>query len=362
MVSIPADELSLRRDRAAAALDANGLDVLVVEPGTNFRYLTGVELERSERLTALVVTADGTTFLVGPAFEETRLGPIVPGAYLAWADTDDPYALLAERLRGRRRVGLGPTTWFATAERIGATLSGAKLSSAHAVLDDLRVHKTAFERAAISRAAAACARRTAAAHTRLAPGITEAELAAGFGTGPDTLAVQFGPSSAIPHGEPGERRLEPPQALLIDHWAPLEEGYWGDLTRSTWVGGEPPARYREVWQVVLDAQLTGIAAIHPGATCESVDAAARAVIARAGYGEYFTHRLGHGLGLDVHEPPYLVGGNTRELEPGMVVTVEPGIYLDGEFGVRLEEDVVVTEDGCELLSPPQRELEPLIVS
>ncbi len=362
MVSIPTDELELRRNHASAALEENGLDALVVQPGTNFRYLTGVALERSERLTALVVTAGGDAFLVGPAFEETHLGGLLPGGYLAWGETDDPYRLLADRLGARRRVGLGPTTWFATAERLGAALSNATLTSGHAVLDELRMHKTAFEQAAISLAAEACAKRTAAAHARLVPGMTEAELAAGFGTGPDTLAVQFGPSSAVPHGEPGGRRLEPPQALLIDHWAPLEAGYWGDLTRSTWVGGEPPARYREVWRVVLDAQLAGIAAIRPGATCESVDAAARAVIERAGYGEYFTHRLGHGLGLDVHEPPYLVGGNTRELEPGMVVTVEPGIYLDGEFGVRLEEDVVVTEDGCRLLSPPQRDLEPLVVS
>lgn len=359
MNSIPQEELSARRDRAAAQLAEHGLDAIVVQPGTNFRYLTGVELERMERLTVLVVTADGDAFLLGPAFEESHLGGLLPGGYVAWGETDDPYRALAGRLGARRRIGLGPTTWFADAERIGAALDGARLTSAHPVLDGLRVHKTPFELGAIRRAAAACAERIRAAHGRLAAGVREEAIAAGFGTGPDTQVVQFGPSSAVPHGEASARRLEPPQALLIDHWAPLEEGYWGDLTRSTWVGGAPPERYRTVWHVVLEAQLAGIAAIRPGVTCEAVDAAARGVIERAGFGEHFTHRLGHGLGLDTHETPYLVGGNRMELEPGMVVTVEPGIYLEGEFGVRLEEDVVVTESGCELLSEPQRELVPL---
>ncbi len=360
-MTIPQAELGARRERATRELQTAGLDALVVQPGTNFRYLTGLALERSERLVALVLQADGETWMVGPAFEEARLSAAVGGAYLAWAETEDPYRLLAERLRGASTLGLGPTTWFADAERLQSALGTARLTSAHEILASLRMHKTPFEVEAIREAAEACRQRIFAAHGRLGPGATETAIASGFGTGDDTVMVQYGPSSAVPHGDAGDRPLEPPTALLIDHWAPLEDGYWGDLTRSTWVGGEPPSRYREVWHIVLEAQLAGIDAIRPGATCGEVDAAARSVIERAGFGEYFTHRLGHGLGLDVHEPPYLVAGNDRVLEPGMVVTVEPGIYLPGEFGVRLEEDVVVTENGAELLSDPQRELVPLTV-
>ncbi len=358
-MTIPAAELEARRKRAVRELQDRGLDALVLQPGTNFRYLTGLALERSERLVALVLEADGSTWMVGPAFEEERLAPAVAGAYRAWAETEDPFRLLAGALAGTSSVGLGPTTWFADAERLSAALGDVHLASAHELLATLRMHKTPFEIRAIREAAEACRQRIAAAWARLRPGATESEIAGGFGTGDDTVMVQYGPSSAVPHGDSGDRALEPPTALLTDHWAPLEDGYWGDLTRSTWVGGEPPARYREIWNVVLEAQLAGIEAIRPGATCGQVDAAARTVIERAGYGAYFTHRLGHGLGLDVHEPPYLVGGSDRLLEPGMVVTVEPGIYLPGEFGVRLEEDVVVTESGAELLSAPQRTLEPL---
>ncbi len=353
-MTIPQSELETRRHTAVEGLAAAGLDALVLEPGTNFRYLTGMAVERSERLVALVMTADGDSWIVGPAFEAERLGGAVSGGYIVWQEHEDPYTILAERLARARRIGLGPTTWFADAERLASALSGATLTSAHDLLSSLRMHKTPFELEAIRQAAAACRQRIARAHSSLRPGIREIELAEGFGTGDDTVLVQFGPSSALPHGEAGERPLEPPTALLIDHWAPLEDGYWGDLTRSTWIGGEPPERYRTVWQTVLEAQLAGIEAARPGVTCSEVDAAARAVIERAGFGEFFTHRLGHGLGLDVHEPPYLVDGNDLELEPGMVVTVEPGIYLPGEFGVRLEEDIVITENGAQLLSEPQR--------
>ncbi|NOZ96087.1 MAG: aminopeptidase P family protein [Acidobacteria bacterium] len=360
-MGIPRSELETRRHTAIRSLADAGLDALILEPGTNFRYLTGMAVERSERLVALVLTAGGEAWIVGPAFEADRLGGAAPGGYIIWQEQEDPYSILAERLGGVRRVGLGPTTWFADAERLGSALSGASLRSAHGLLANLRMHKTPFELEAIRRAAAACRERIAAAHARLRHGIREIELAEGFGTGDDTVLVQFGPSGALPHGDAGERPLEPPTALLIDHWAPLEDGYWGDLTRSTWVGGDPPARYRTVWQTVLEAQLAGIDAARPGVPCSAVDAAARAVIERAGFGELFTHRLGHGLGLDVHEPPYLVEGNDLELEPGMVVTVEPGIYLPGEFGVRLEEDIVITETGAELLSKPQRNLDPIVL-
>jgi Xaa-Pro aminopeptidase len=169
--------------------------------------------------------------------------------------------------------------------------------------------------------------------------------------------VQFGPSSALPHGAAGERPLSQDEAVLIDAWD-KPEGYYYDITRSTFFG-KPTDEYRKIWSIVLDAQTAAIEKAAPGVPCFQVDAAAREVIEKAGYGEYFTHRLGHGLGIDVHEPPYMVAHNRTLLEPGMTFTSEPGIYLPGRFGVRIEDDILCTEGGAESLSPRVTRLEPI---
>ena len=192
------------------------------------------------------------------------------------------------------------------------------------------------------------------AFARLAPGVTEKEISSAFG---GENVVQFGPSAAIPHGAATDRRLERDQAVLIDAWD-NPEGYFYDITRSTWFG-KPTDDYRRVWEIVHEAQAAAIERAAPGVACREVDRAARAVIEKAGYGEYFTHRLGHGLGIDVHEAPYMVEGNDIALEPGMTFTSEPGIYLPGRFGVRIEDDVVVTQTGAESLSPRVERLEPI---
>jgi Xaa-Pro dipeptidase len=169
--------------------------------------------------------------------------------------------------------------------------------------------------------------------------------------------VQFGPSSALPHGASTSRTLASGEAVLIDAWD-KPEGYYYDITRSTFFGNPTP-EYRKVWEIVLDAQGAAIEKAAPGVPCFEVDAAARRVIEKAGYGEFFTHRLGHGLGIDVHEPPYMVGHDRTVLEPGMTFTSEPGVYLPGRFGVRIEDDILVTEKGAESLSPRVSRLEPI---
>ena len=192
------------------------------------------------------------------------------------------------------------------------------------------------------------------AFAALKPCCREAEISALVG---GENLVQFGPSSAFPHGASGSTPLSRDQAVLIDAWD-KPDGYYYDITRSTWYG-TPTDEYRKVWSIVLEAQSAAIEKAAPGVACFEVDGAARRVIERAGYGEFFTHRLGHGLGIDVHEPPYMVGHDRTVLEPGMTFTSEPGIYLPGRFGVRIEDDILCTERGAESLSPRVSRLEPL---
>jgi Xaa-Pro dipeptidase len=214
--------------------------------------------------------------------------------------------------------------------------------------------KEAPEIDAIRRATALAAKRFEKTFESLRPGSIEADMSRLFG---GENVVQFGESSALPHGASTSRPLSKGEAVLIDAWD-RPEGYYYDITRSTFFG-QPPDEYRKIWSIVLEAQSAAIEKAAPGVACRDVDAAARRVIERAGYGEYFPHRLGHGLGLDVHEPPYMVADNKNVLEPGMVFTSEPGIYILGRFGVRIEDDVLVTEKGAESLSPRVSRLEPI---
>jgi Xaa-Pro aminopeptidase len=214
--------------------------------------------------------------------------------------------------------------------------------------------KTIEEIEAMRRAIAVALPRFRRAFESLRLGATEAQISAAFG---GDNVVQFGASSALPHGASTDRALARGEAVLIDAWD-KPEGYYYDITRSTFFG-EPSDEYRKVWSIVLEAQGAAIERAAPGVPCSEVDAAARRVIEKAGYGEYFTHRLGHGLGIDVHEPPYMVAHERTLLEPGMTFTSEPGIYLPGRFGVRIEDDILCTERGAESLSPRVDRLEPI---
>jgi Xaa-Pro aminopeptidase len=350
-------EIYLRRlDDVRTRLRSMGADGLYATPSSNLYYLTGIDFHRSERLTALLLFPDEAPVVVCPAFEERRLrGMSAVDRVVTWEETEDPFAKAAALLPASSgTLAVEPSTAFDDVERLVTARSGWGARSAAALFGTLRMVKSADELALMRRAIEVALPRFARAFASLAPGKSEAEISTVFG---GENVVQFGPSSALPHGASGATTLSRDQAVLIDAWD-RPDGYYYDITRSTWFG-KPTDEYRTIWSIVLDAQSAAIDKAAPGVPCHEVDAAARRVIEKAGYGEYFTHRLGHGLGIDVHEPPYMVGHDRTVLEPGMTFTSEPGIYLPGRFGVRIEDDIVVTEKGAESLSPRVERLEPI---
>jgi Xaa-Pro dipeptidase len=343
-------------ERARRRLQEAGGDCLFATPSSNLFYLTGIRFDRSERLTALVLPRDADPVIVVPTFEEARVRSMISiRSVVAWNEDEDPFKIAAGMLGGARgKILIEPSTAYDDVERLLAKAPGWSAVSAGAIFASLRMVKTRAELDAMRRAVALAVPRFAAAFASLRPGVREDEISTAF---PGENVVQFGPSAAIPHGAASDRRLSSNEAVLIDAWD-NPEGYFYDITRSTFFG-TPTDEYRRVWDVVFEAQGAAIDKAAPGVRCSEVDAAARRVIEKAGFGEFFTHRLGHGLGIDVHEPPYMVSGNDIVLEPGMTFTSEPGIYLPGKFGVRIEDDVVVTDRGAETLSPRPEKLEPI---
>ena len=245
-----------------------------------------------------------------------------------------------------------------------APLDGVQVRAAEAVIQPVRACKDETEVSAIRAAVQVCERALADVVAGIRPGMTEAEIAArlvralldhGEADVPLRPAVLSGPNSALPHGSPGSRRIAAGDPLLFDFVCTVQ-GYYADITRTFVVGAEPAPWFREIYEVVQQANAAARAAVRPGATCAEIDRAAREVIEAAGYGAYYVHRTGHGLGLEVHEAPSLSAAEEGRLAAGNVVTIEPGIYLPGKGGVRIEDDVLVTGDGCETLTSFSREL------
>jgi Xaa-Pro dipeptidase len=257
--------------------------------------------------------------------------------------------------RANARILIEPHTEYQTALALGRALSGATLLDGTAAFERLRLHKDADELARIRRAIEVTHDVFDATFAGLRPGVRDREVSqaiadgfrrAGYSGG---ALVQFGALSALPQGHPHGDVLREGMVVLIDGGCEVD-GYWSDITRTRFFGAEPPAEFKRVHAIVHDAQSAAIARVRPGVAAEDIDRAAREVIDKAGFGARFTHRLGHGLGMDGHEPTYLVRGNTQPLEPGFVFTVEPGIYLPDKFGVRIEDDVACGSDGAIVLS------------
>jgi Xaa-Pro aminopeptidase len=365
----PPDRLA----RAQRATAGAGLDALLLTPGADLRYLTGYVAMPLERLTCLVLPAAGDPLLVVPLLERpAALASPVGGLgieVLGWAETDDPFAVVADRLRaalGRPAgpVGLADRMWFEHALRLQAALGGGPVGLAGAVMRGLRIRKSAAEVEALRRAGQAIDRVhdrmgewLLAGRTEAAVGrdIAEAIVAEGH-VRADFVIVGSGPNGASPHHGLSERAIEAGDPVVVDIGGTTADGYCSDETRTYLVGGDPDPDFLAYYAVLQQAQETACAAIKPGATCEGIDAAAREVIAAAGYGEFFVHRTGHGIGLESHEDPYLVAGNTEPLEPGMAFSVEPGIYLPGRHGARIEDICVCTEAGGERLNLVRRDL------
>ncbi|MGW4057075.1 M24 family metallopeptidase [Amycolatopsis sp. NPDC004747] len=360
--------LRARLDRARAAAAAAGTDALLIAPGSDLRYLLGQAGGSFERLTTLVVPADGTPALVVPKLEAPGYADVPTDdlgvELLTWVDGDDPYALVADRLGKPGRVAVSDFTPALHVLALRAALGSAEQTLAGPVVRELRMRKDAAEIASLREAGAAIDRVHARVHEWLRPGRTEAEVGADIAAAiveeghvqADFVIVGSGPNGASPHHDVSGRVIEKGDVVVVDIGGPLPAGYNSDSTRTYAVGEPRDADVAETYAVLQRAQAAAVAAVKPGITAEAVDAAARDVIAEAGFGEYFIHRTGHGIGLDVHEEPYIIAGNALPLEPGMAFSVEPGIYQPGRWGARIEDIVIVTEDGVEAVNNQPHEL------
>ena len=351
-----------RLERAQTELKARRWAFLIATPSTNYEYLTGYNPGRSERLIALVLPVSGSPAVVCPSFEVERIRRhSIITDLRGWEEQDDPYVLVGDVVRrlslrsARGTIALESSTAYQSSLRLAAALPGWKLVDAAPVTERLRVIKSPEEIALIRRAIVITQDAMAATFAQLAVGTTEVEVSQVLSHEMEQRGarggglVQFGPSSALPHGGPAGPKLEREMVVLIDCGCTVG-GYQSDITRTIWFGDHPSDEFVKVFNIVYDAQTAAIELGRPGTPCQDMDRAARRVITAAGYGSFFTHRLGHGLGMDGHEPAYLVEGNTTPLEPGMVFTDEPGIYQLGKFGVRIEDDCTMTEHGVEVLS------------
>ncbi len=353
----------------------NSLDAIVLMEGTSLRYFAGIRWWGGERLFALVLPAKGNAFYVCPAFEEGRAREQIANApdgqqpdVRTWQEDDSPYQRLAQGLRERGiatgKIGLDETVRFVFAEGIAKAASQATIASATPVTAGCRMIKSPHEIALMRLASQLTLAAYEATYHAIKDGMSQPELEElvkkaheqlGFNGGAD---VQVGEFSAFPHGSVTPQVVHEGTIILMDGGCTVE-GYQSDITR-TFVLGKASDKMKSVFEIVHRAQSAALAAAKPEAECGSVDAAARKVVTDGGYGpdyKYFTHRLGHGLGMDGHEWPYLVRGNPIKLQPNITTSNEPGIYIRGEFGIRLEDDMQVTENGAELFTPQSPSLE-----
>ncbi|MEO5509590.1 MAG: Xaa-Pro peptidase family protein, partial [Longimicrobiales bacterium] len=353
---------------------ANKLDALLLTGGTSTVYFTGINWWVSERLFAVVVPVRGAAFVVTPAFEEERTreqlarGPLADAEVLTWQEDDDPYKRVAQGLATRGisagTIGAEETVKFVFSDGIRHASPALQVASGTPITAGCRGRKDEHELALMRLASEVTLTAYKAAYLAMKDGMTQDAFAnlvsvahsrLGFSGG---AGVQVGMYSALPHGSITPQTIHEGTILLIDGGCAVE-GYQSDLSR-TFVLGKPTDKMLKVFDIEKRAQTAALAAARPGAEAQAVDAAARKVILDAGYGpgyKYFTHRVGHGMGMDGHEWPYLVKGNITQLQPGMTFSDEPGIYIPGEFGVRLEDDMVITETGAELFTPQSPSLE-----
>lgn len=365
---IQPEEYQQRLHQARRLLHTQGADALLIGAGASLRYFTGVPWGASERLVAMLLMQSGDPVLICPAFEEGSLDAVlkIPVEKQLWEEHEDPYALVAQAMgaRGARTLALDPAAAFAIASGLAGRLGAGHLVDASAIVDGCRMCKSPAELALMQQACD----MTLQVH-RLAAGLAHeglgtdelvrfidtAHRALGADHGSTFCIVQFGHATAFPHGIPGVQRLREGELVLIDTGCSVQ-GYQSDITR-TWIFGRPDPEQQRIWSLEQAAQQAAFAAVRPGATCESVDRAARAVLENAGLGPDYRlpglpHRTGHGCGMSVHEAPYLVRGNTTALAPGMCCSNEPMIVVPGRFGVRLEDHFHVTEHGAAWFTPP----------
>jgi Xaa-Pro aminopeptidase len=355
-----------RLQAVAGAVRDRGLDALLLTPGPDLRYVTGYDAKQLERLTCLVVPADGAPFLLVPRLELKAAEASPAGGLdvelVAWGETTSPFGIIKDRLRDPGSVAFSDRMWALHVLQFAEIFPAASQHLASTVLSPLRIRKSAAEVRALREAARAIDR----VHTRvpewLRPGITEREVGGQIAeairaeghSAVDFVIVGSGPNAASPHHEVSGRVLREGDVVVVDIGGTMPSGYCSDCTR-TYAIGEPSDDFWAYYAVLKAAQEQACETARPGIAAQEVDRIARGIITEAGYGDWFIHRTGHGIGLETHEDPYIVEGNTTELAAGMAFSVEPGIY-PGPHGARIEDIVVCTETGYERLNNAPRDL------
>ncbi len=372
---ITAEERGARQEKARQLMRDNNLSAILLTQGTSLVYFTGIQWWGGERLFAMVLPAKGDAFYVAPAFEEGRareqimLGPNGKSPDVrVWQEDESPYTRVAQGLSDRGissgTLGFEETTKFVFTDNIRKAAANATFSSATPVTAGCRMIKSAHEIELMRLAAKVTLAAYEATYRSLKPGMTQKDVARMVETAHRQLGfeggaeVQVGEYSAFPHGSIAPQEIREGTIVLMDGGCSAE-GYASDISR-TYVLGKASDKMKTVFDIVHRAQSAALATAKPGVEAGSVDAAARKVISDAGYGpdyKYFTHRVGHGMGMDGHEWPYLVRGNTTKLQPNMTFSDEPGIYIRGEFGIRLEDDMHILENSSELFTPQSPSLE-----
>ncbi len=360
-------EREARVERARELLSASKLDAVVLAGGTSLRYFTGVRWGNSERLFAWVLPKKGTPFFISPAFEEDRAREQAgsKARVMTWQEDESPFALITAGLNASTgRIGIEEKVVFSFSDGIAKANRGFEIDSAVPVVSAVRARKTPAELALMKLANEVTLDSYKAAWASVKEGMTNRDLSGLISTAmerqgfPGVVSVQVGEWAALPHGSARPQTIKEGSLVMMDDGCSVE-GYSADVTRTV-VLGKPTDKMKSVFDIVLNAQRAALAAAKPGAACESVDSAARKVITAGGYGpgyKYFTHRLGHGIGMDGHEWPYLVNGNKLPLESGMTFSDEPGVYITGEFGVRCEDIMAITDTGAQLMTPAATSLE-----
>ncbi|HEY4903723.1 MAG TPA: Xaa-Pro peptidase family protein [Candidatus Sulfotelmatobacter sp.] len=374
-VPITREERQGRQERARKLMSENSLDAIVLMEGTSLKYFTGIRWWGGERLFALVLPAKGAAFYVCPAFEEGRAREQIANSpdgehadVRTWQEDQNPYQLVAQGLKERGmatgKLGMEETIRFLFSDGIAKASPQVTVASATPVTAGCRMIKSANEIALMRLAAQVTLAVYEAVYHAMREGMTQRQVEdlidaayrrMGF---PGEASVEVGEYTAYPHGSTTPQVIHEGSIVMIDDGCTVE-GYQSDITR-TFVLGKASDKMKQVFDIVHRAQAAALAAARPGVECGAIDTAARKVITDAGYGpdyKYFAHRLGHGMGMDGHEWPYLVRGNTTKLQANMTTSNEPGIYIRGEFGVRLEDDMHVTENGAELFTPQSLSLE-----
>jgi Xaa-Pro dipeptidase len=366
---ISAQERAERQERARQLMRANNIDAVLLMPGTSLTYFTGIQWWGGERMFAVLLPANGKPFFVCPAFEQARAVEQIANSPQAgsadiriWQEDESPYQKLAQGLRdlgiATSTLGIEETVRFVFSSGIADAAPQIKFAGATPVTAGCRMIKSPHEIALMRLACKATLAVYEAVYKSLHEGMTDADIRQLAQSGfervgfPGDVDVSIASNSTSPHGSTERQKIREGTIIMVDDGCTVE-GYASDITR-TFVLGKPTEKMNRVFDTVHQAQSAALSAARAGVTCESVDAAARKVVVDAGYGpdyKYFTHRVGHGMGMDIHEWPYLVSGNKKNLEADMVFSDEPGIYIPGEFGIRLEDDMHVTENGAELFTP-----------